>query len=308
MSRRRSVEVNTEGENAVLRNSIGLPSQADVGAVLKERCGVAQNHATTEAPRNGDVRRCCVGYYRVSTQQQGRSGLGLEAQRAMVHAYVKSLQANLLAEFQEVASGRRKARPLLNEALRTCRLTRATLVIARLDRLSRDAGMIAGLMESGLDFVVADFPQATHLTLHILAAVADYEWRITSDRVKAALAAARARGVVLGGGRGPPPEMSRVALKAAHAAIRTQAAARARDLAPIVWPMVVKGLSPVGIAEELNRLGVPARRGGGWHASSVSLVLRETKSEFASTPDIQEALDLGPERLRASFAPRPSLP
>jgi DNA invertase Pin-like site-specific DNA recombinase len=116
----------------------------------------------------------------------------------MVHAYVKSLQANLLAEFQEVGSGRRKTRPQLNEPLRTCRLTRATLVIARLDRLSRDAGMIAGLMESGLDFVVADFPHATHLTLHILAAVADYEWRITSDRVKAALARSRkgARGGV----------------------------------------------------------------------------------------------------------------
>jgi DNA invertase Pin-like site-specific DNA recombinase len=269
----------------------------------RERCSVAQvnDSVVSGHERESERRRHYVAYYRVSTQQQGRSGLGLEAQREMVRGYLKPAAGELLAEFDEVGSGRGKTRPQLNEALRLCRLTRATLMIARLDRLSRNAGMIAELMESGLDFVVADFPQATRLTIHILAAVADYEWRITSERIKAALAAAKARGVALGGGRPPTPEQTRVALDAAHAAVRAQAAARARDLAPIVWPMVAKGMSPTGIAEELNRLGVPSSRNGRWHASSVILVLRATRPEFADSPEIQDALALGSVRLRAKL-------
>ena len=240
-----------------------------------------------------------VAYYRVSTRQQGRSGLGLEAQRAMVRTYVCSSPGHIVAEFEDVGSARRKLRPQLQEALRLCRLTGATLVIARLDRLARSAALIAQLMDSGLDFVVADFPQATRFTIHILAAVAEYEWRITSDRVKAALAAAKARGVVLGGGRPPTPEQTKTALQAAHAMTRARAAARARDLAPVVWPMVARGMSRAAIAGELNRLGVPTLRRARWHATTVDTVLRATQAEFAMAPEIREALALGPLRLRA---------
>src|SRR5271163_2291731 len=142
--------------------------------------------------------RSCVAYYRVSTQKQGRSGLGLEAQQSTVRNHIEKTNRKLVAELVEIESGTNPDRPKLSEALRLCRLTRSKLIVARLDRLARNVAFVSRLMEAGVDFEAVDFPQANRLTVHILAAVAEYEGRLISERIKAALAAAKARGVKLG--------------------------------------------------------------------------------------------------------------
>src|SRR6266404_1815587 len=139
-----------------------------------------------------------VSYYRVSTAQQGASGLGLEAQREAVARHVAGAAGVIVAEFQEIESGKKNDRPQIAAALAACRLRRATLVIAKLDRLARNVHFISSLMESGVDFVACDNPHATRLTIHILAAVAEHEREMISQRTIAALAAAKARGVKLG--------------------------------------------------------------------------------------------------------------
>lgn len=148
-----------------------------------------------------------VAYYRVSTAEQGRSGLGLEAQREAVRVYLDGGRWRLIGEYTEVESGKVRSRPELTEALERCRLTGATLVIARLDRLGRNLAFLAQLMDSeDVPFVAVDNPHATRFTLHILAAVAEPEAALISARTKAALAAAKARGTRLGGW---PPDQGR---------------------------------------------------------------------------------------------------
>ena len=142
-----------------------------------------------------------VAYYRVSTEKQGRSGLGLEAQQEAVRTHLNGGNWHLAAEVVEIESGKRNDRPKLAEALRLCRLHGATLIIAKLDRLARNVAFISNLMESGVEFTAVDFPQANRLTVHILAAVAEHEREMISKRTKDALAAAKARGVKLGGVR-----------------------------------------------------------------------------------------------------------
>jgi DNA invertase Pin-like site-specific DNA recombinase len=139
-----------------------------------------------------------VAYYRVSTDKQGRSGLGLEAQREAVRSFLNGGNWSLADAVTEVESGKRNDRPELDRALGLCRLYGATLVVAKLDRLARNVAFISKLMESGVDFVAVDFPQANRLTVHILAAVAEHEAAMISQRTRAALAAAKARGVKLG--------------------------------------------------------------------------------------------------------------
>src|SRR5215210_2694335 len=133
-----------------------------------------------------------VAYYRVSTERQGRSGLGLEAQRKAVADFLNGGNWRLVAEFTEVESGKHSDRPALAKAFQACRLRRAKLVIAKLDRLSRDAHFLLGLEKAGVDFVAADMPTANRLTVEIMAMVADEERRMISKRTRGALAAARA--------------------------------------------------------------------------------------------------------------------
>lgn len=202
-----------------------------------------------------------VAYLRVSTDKQGRSGLGLEAQRAAVAAHVDGARGMIVAEHVEVESGRRKDRPQLAAALEACRALRATLVIAKLDRLARNVAFVSNLMESGVEFVAADMPTVNRLTVHILAAVAEEEARMISARTKAALAAAKARGVQLGN----PHLLARDPVLAARA--NEVQVANARRRAAAVLPYVEQarkaGATTLAeIAEALMARGVPAPRGG----------------------------------------------
>ena len=142
-----------------------------------------------------------VSYLRVSTRKQGKSGLGLEAQRAAVAEFAAREGLRVVAEYVEVESGKKAARPELAKALSHCRAAKACLVVAKLDRLARNVAFLSALMEAGLEFVALDNPYANTFTLHVLAAVAEQEARATSERTKAALAAAKRRGVLLGSSR-----------------------------------------------------------------------------------------------------------
>jgi DNA invertase Pin-like site-specific DNA recombinase len=218
-----------------------------------------------------------VSYLRVSTARQGISGLGLEAQRESVASYLNGGKWSLVKEVVEVESGKRNDRPAIAEALRLCRLHRATLIIAKLDRLARNVHFISSLMESGVEFVAVDFPQANRLTVHILAAVAEHEASMISARTKAALAAAKARGVELGGQRGSLDRMGRMALKGNAASIAKRGAAVAKrneDLLPVIEDIRGGGhISPQQIADGLNERGITAARGGAWSAVQVRRIL-----------------------------------
>ncbi len=206
-----------------------------------------------------------VAYYRVSTDRQGESGLGLEAQRAAVARFTHN--ASLLSEFQEIESGKRHTnRPQLAAALDRCRRDKATLVIARLDRLARNVHFISGLMESGVDFVAVDMPQANRLTIHILAAVAEHEREAISQRTKAALGAAKNRGTRLGNPRWQDSiENARDARK--HVLVSPALLAIMQNHRAEGWPLR-------RIAAEMNALGLKTPRGAGWHASTVRACLQ----------------------------------
>src|SRR5215211_4488528 len=182
-----------------------------------------------------------VAYYRVSTAKQGRSGLGLEAQQEAVRSYLNGGSWQLVDEVVEVESGKRNDRPKLAEALRLCRLHGATLIIAKLDRRARNVAFISNLMESGVEFTAVDFPQANRLTVHILAAVAEHEAAMISQRTKAALGAAKARGVKLGGDRGNLPAVSKQG-SPLGVKVRVEKANRhAADVAEIIGDLKASG-------------------------------------------------------------------
>jgi DNA invertase Pin-like site-specific DNA recombinase len=196
----------------------------------------------------------------------------LEAQQTAVRDYLNGGDWRLVAEVTEVESGKRSDRPKLAEALKLCRLHSATLIIAKLDRLARNVAFISNLMESGVEFHAVDFPQANRLTVHILAAVAEHEAKIISERTKAALAAAKRRGVKLGGYRGTV--ISKAMRKASADAIAKRADARSSDLAPTIAELKVAGATSLrDIAAGLNERGIPTARGGQWTAVQVSRVL-----------------------------------
>jgi DNA invertase Pin-like site-specific DNA recombinase len=206
--------------------------------------------------------RPLVIYYRVSTKQQKRSGLGLLAQQDSARRYGEANPGRVLAELTEIESGRSRDRPQLKEALRLCRVYGAKLVVARLDRLARSVSMIAALMESDVDFAAADMPLANRFTIHILAAVAEYEARLISERTKAAFAAAKARGRKF---RNPRPETQRfppTAIRARVRAERERSKKRALDFLPLLCELRDRGLTIQEIAEHLTAIGVARPRGG----------------------------------------------
>jgi DNA invertase Pin-like site-specific DNA recombinase len=216
-----------------------------------------------------------VAYYRVSTAKQGMSGLGLEAQQEAVRGYLNGGRWKIVAEFTEVESGKRNDRPALLDALALCRIHGATLIIAKLDRLARNVAFISNLMESGVEFTAVDFPQANRLTIHILAAVAEHEAGLISQRTKAALAAAKARGIKLGGNRGKIASQATVGSKASALARRAKAQKRAVDLVPVIRSIQTEGnMSLRAVAITLNTRGIPAPKGGQWSAVQVMRVVR----------------------------------
>lgn len=217
--------------------------------------------------------RPCIAYFRVSTAKQGASGLGLEAQREAVSRLVECQGGKLVQAFTEVESGKRQDRPELAKALEAAKLCRGVLVIAKLDRLARNVAFISNLMESGTEFLCCDMPAVNKLTLHVLAAVAEEETRAISARTKAALQAAKARGVTLGGDRGGVLRNRETTdrWRANSVAKRAAAAdARAADVGKAVAKLREEGATSLrAIAARLNDRHIPAPRGGAWTASQV---------------------------------------
>jgi DNA invertase Pin-like site-specific DNA recombinase len=212
-----------------------------------------------------------VAYYRVSTEKQGKSGLGLEAQMASTGAFVASHGANakLLAAYTEVESGKRSGRPELARALEHARLTGATLLIAKLDRLSRDAHFLLGLQKANVKFTAVDMPQADNFTVGIMALVAQKEREAISERTKAALAAAKARGTKLGSPKGAVHLAGRFQPVAIEA-VRRNATERARRLKTTIAVLKAEGVSSANsIATALNQREIATPRGGKWTARSV---------------------------------------
>ncbi len=234
-----------------------------------------------------------VTYCRVSTARQGRSGLGLEAQRAAVEAYLREGEWRIAGEFVEVESGKNADRPELAKALTMARLHRAALVVAKVDRLTRSLAFLSRLLEAGVDVRFCDLPQIEGPTgrfmLQQMAAVAELEAGLISDRTRKALAAKAAwyagldeperealrsagRPVQLGGDRGA--RLSAEQRARGRAARTFQATARAMDLAPVISELRAAGASTlVALAEGLNRHGIPASRGGAWSATQVKRVI-----------------------------------
>ena len=215
-----------------------------------------------------------VAYYRVSTERQGRSGLGLEAQQRAVEAYLNGGRWSVVSTFIEVESGKNDNRPKLAEALAACRIHNATLLIAKLDRLSRDAHFLLGLQTAGVRFVAVDMPHADNFTVGILAMVAQKERELISQRTKDALASAKARGVKLGGDRGNLSIVSGFGRAASKAVRSAKATARAMDLAPIIQEQMSLGQSLRGIAATLNTKGIKTTNGCQWTAMAVSRVIK----------------------------------
>ena len=209
-----------------------------------------------------------VTYYRVSTQKQGKSGLGLEAQRKAIEDYLNGGNFEVLEEFVEVETGKGSnalaRRPVLKEAIEYAKKHKAKLLIAKLDRLARNVYFISSLMESKVDFVVADMPDANALTIHLIAAVAEYERELISKRTKEALAVAKRRGVKLGNPK----------LKVDNSKRKEQAQAFADKLKPTMQAYREQGMSQRKIVEELNSVGIGAPRGGEWSLMQVQRVFK----------------------------------
>ncbi len=211
-----------------------------------------------------------VAYYRVSTVKQGQSGLGLEAQKSAVEKYLNGGNWDLIGEFVEVESGKRKNRPQLNAALALCKKQKATLVIAKLDRLARNLHFISGLMEARIEFLAVDNPTANRLTVQILAAVAEEEARAISSRTKAALASAKARGVVLG------KHGSKLGKENHDKAMKT-----ANGMKAPIAQLRAEGITAVReIAIALNDRGISTPQGKKWHSTSVHRLLKRLEKSI----------------------------
>jgi DNA invertase Pin-like site-specific DNA recombinase len=215
-----------------------------------------------------------VSYLRVSTDRQGRSGLGIEAQREAVRTHLNGGDWRLLGEYVEVESGKNNDRPQLQAALDHAKVTGSTLVIAKLDRLSRDAHFLLGLQKAGVKFVAADMPEATDFTVGIMAMVAQQERKMISERTKVALQAAKARGVKLGNPNGAAHLQGR-GNREAVLAVQERAEERATSLRRTVEGLKAEGITSVRrIAEALNERGIRTARGGSWHPTSAARLLK----------------------------------
>lgn len=211
-----------------------------------------------------------VSYLRVSTNRQGQSGLGLEAQRESVRNYLARIQHEHIDELVEVESGSKSSRPVLAEALATCRREKAMLVIAKLDRLARNVAFISSMMETGVDFVAVDAPYANKLMLHILSAFAEHEREQISMRTKAALAAAKARGVKLGKHGKILAQQNRLAAKNFAETMRTD-----------IESCLEQGITTyTSVAECLNDRQISSRAGAAWSATMISRVMRRLDMRF----------------------------
>ncbi len=222
-----------------------------------------------------------VAYYRVSTQKQGRSGLGLEAQEAAVAAYASAAGCAVVASYTEVETGKRddlENRPELRRAIAHAKRSKAVLVIAKLDRLTRSVYVTALLHKSGVEFVCCDQPTANRLTIQILAAVAEDEARRISQRTKDALSAYKARGNVLGAARPESRNLTQEArrrgARSAGAAARKAAQAAYEDVSETIRSLDSAGLSLRAVAQHLNDQGHTTRRGCAWNPVQVSRVLK----------------------------------
>ncbi len=211
-----------------------------------------------------------IGYMRVSTDRQGQSGLGLAAQRQAIEDHARRIGADIIAVYEEVESGRKvKNRPQLASALAHAKRAKATLVIAKLDRLARNVAFISSVMDAGVDFVACDNPHATRLTLHILAAVAEHEAKLISERTKAALAAAKARGVILGS------PAARRTVPLARLARSARARTQAQNIAAIIRDIERAGITKLShIAKALEARGIRTPRDAtSWQAAQVGRIL-----------------------------------
>ena len=205
-----------------------------------------------------------IAYYRVSTTKQDKSGLALDAQKLAVQSYVEQVDGDLVASFQEVEWGGRQERPELLKAFGHCRVSRAILVVAKLDRLARNVRFISELMESGVDFIAADLPQANRLTMHIIAARAEWEREVLSQRTSKAMKAAKARGIKVGNPNA----------KALQPAATARSVEKLNKFARRMIPVFQqhdpkKELSALRLATILTAAGVRSYRGKRWSASTV---------------------------------------
>ena len=211
-----------------------------------------------------------IAYYRVSTQRQGASGLGLEAQRSAVMAHLAGSDKTVIEEFLEVETGKGsnalEKRPQLRLALERCRKTGATLLIAKLDRLARNVHFVSGLIETGVDFIAADMPHANKVMIQMHAVMSEWERDQISERTKAALAAAKARGVMLGT-TGPAN------LRPQNEQRQQEAQAFRERLRPVLAGFMAQGLTRRAMAAHLNDLGILTPKGGAWSYTQVQRVL-----------------------------------
>lgn len=211
-----------------------------------------------------------ITYYRVSTQRQGASGLGLEAQRSAVLTHLAESDKTVIEEFLEVETGKGsnalEKRPQLRLALERCRKTGATLLIAKLDRLARNVHFVSGLIETGVDFVAADMPHANKVMIQMHAVMSEWERDQISERTKAALAAAKARGVVLGA-------TGAANLRRQNEQRQREAQAFRDRLQPVLAGFLAQGLSRRAIVGRLNDLGIKAQLGGAWTYSQVQRLM-----------------------------------
>ena len=221
-----------------------------------------------------DYKGKAIAYLRVSTDRQGRSGLGLEAQREAVARYVAEGQLELVGEYLEVETGKGSnalaKRPQLLAALTEAKRSKARLVLAKLDRLARNVHFVSGLMETGVDFAVADMPHADRFQLHLYAALAEKEAEVISQRTKAALAAAKARGTILGKHGATLASQN-----------KADALARLGPLSSRLTAMRGDGLSVRQIAAQLNQEGIASPGGGRWHPTNLQRALKRIAPQAA---------------------------